>query len=919
MRKLAFISLAALLAASVAQATPITISNAGFEDNVTRNQVTNYNLLDGEFNDVSAVTGDRVPDWNWEAFDPAPPEFSYGGAANPPPSGWGLDQAPEGENAAYTQSSWGIRTLTATFESNTVYTLTIQVAQAGGTNTPYQVGIAAPDSAFLAGTTGTVATAGSFSTLTVVYDTTGSSGVVGEPIKIAFGSSGQVFWDDVRLGLQGPFKPLIARGTRLFSTGFEEDTPLEGWTNEGIEACAVVTFLEDYGNYLTITGNDWNARKQALVRPLGTDVLALCGYTLRFKARMAAFSAAGQTLSGDEVQLKAVIHHEGGDTSSHQAEIPFEAGKYNFGPNSISFDVLVPGDTVGIDLRLGLDTMEGWVTFDDVVVEIVRAPRGGMFFFTDFEELSPGVAHSGTPGEVTRVDMQDRGKVLSVSRTVNDGATIASVILPSEGTASHTFYLSGLVKGENVSYDPTGYLGVTLMMVVWAPSLPGGVTYRSVPTPTGSSFDWTEFSTTILVPEDVTDLQLRMGLQNVSGTAWFDDLKITVGREPFVPHPAVPESTPVYTGHDPLPRLRGAHINPAIQTHDDADEIIGSLGDEWNGNLIRYSLHANQGKDGAGIPIPCASLAEYESTIMEELDRLDTYIIPACRASRLLILLDLHTAPHFVQDNVNSNLWNSAACQDKFVEIWETIAARYNDEPLIWGYELFNEPGDDVLPVPANLLFSDELAERAGKAIRAIDSETAIIVQPPRGGQAAGFAMINPIDVPNVVYSFHCYSPYKITYQRIPGYGFDADYAYPGYVGSFYWDSNALRQVMQPAIDFANRYKVQMFVGEFNAIRWTLPLETYTGTPTEADGGGAYNYIRDCIELFEEQGWDWSFFIFKWWHGWDSEYSTIRYGDNTAGGEERHETPRSLLLKRWFGQNERLSSSVSGGCIFIIR
>ena len=59
-------------------------------------------------------------------------------------------------------------------------------------------------------------------------------------------------------------------------------------------------------------------------------------------------------------------------------------------------------------------------------------------------------------------------------------------------------------------------------------------------------------------------------------------------------------------------------------------------------------------------------------------------------------------------------------------------------------------------------------------------------------------------------------------------------------------DKDALRRVLQPLRDWQRDYAVQIYLGEFSAIRW-------------APEDSAYRYLRDCIELFEEFGWDWSY------------------------------------------------------------
>jgi len=83
------------------------------------------------------------------------------------------------------------------------------------------------------------------------------------------------------------------------------------------------------------------------------------------------------------------------------------------------------------------------------------------------------------------------------------------------------------------------------------------------------------------------------------------------------------------------------------------------------------------------------------------LDRLIEY----CRTHQVYILLDMHAAPGYQNpgdhsDNINSNssqprdsvgFWdgNNVAIAS---QVWRHIANRYKDEPIIWGYDLINEP-----------------------------------------------------------------------------------------------------------------------------------------------------------------------------------------------------------------------------------
>ncbi|MCE5215624.1 glycosyl hydrolase family 5, partial [bacterium] len=81
-------------------------------------------------------------------------------------------------------------------------------------------------------------------------------------------------------------------------------------------------------------------------------------------------------------------------------------------------------------------------------------------------------------------------------------------------------------------------------------------------------------------------------------------------------------------------------------------------------------------------------------------------------------------------------------------------------------------------------------------------------------------------------------------------------------------------------------FGVHIFVGEFSAIRW-------------APGDSALNYLRDCIDLFEEHGWDWTYHAFREWTGWSVEYGS----DMNDNKPSLTQTPREKLLRSWFSQN----------------
>ena len=160
------------------------------------------------------------------------------------------------------------------------------------------------------------------------------------------------------------------------------------------------------------------------------------------------------------------------------------------------------------------------------------------------------------------------------------------------------------------------------------------------------------------------------------------------------------------------------------------------LGQEWNANLIRWQLVRREKFDD---PL---DLAAYDRWLQSALKQLDA-ALPLCEKYGLRVVVDLHSPPGGQRlgggyAGSDHGLFTDAACQRKFVEVWQHMARRYKDSKAIWGYDLANEPVEAA--AGEELADWQDLAERAAKAIRAIDPERAIIVEPPEWGNPAGTA-----------------------------------------------------------------------------------------------------------------------------------------------------------------------------------
>ena len=428
--------------------------------------------------------------------------------------------------------------------------------------------------------------------------------------------------------------------------------------------------------------------------------------------------------------------------------------------------------------------------------------------------------------------------------------------------------ISALVKAENVSAPPDSWNGVKVMLVLQTGD---SKDYPQVPLPTGT-FGWRQFTHTLRVPTGIEKATLVLGLEKVSGCAWFDDVKIRTGR--LVKGPVRFETK--FKGHD-LPRLRGVMHGPRFKEQD-----IRELATEWKANQIRWQLNWVPMKAAENW---AADLDDYDKWLDGALEECDK-ALDACEKYNIKVLVDLHTPPGGRAAGGVCRMFSEKRYQDKLIAVWKKIATRYKGRDVVYAYDLLNEAVEGVVAV--DLLDWRALATEAAKAIRTIDSEKPVVFEPSPWGGPDGFDALIPLDIDRVIYSFHMYKPHQFTHQGV--YDSKAKLVNPGVINGVEWDKETLRQAMAPAIDFQNEFNVQIYVGEFSAIRW-------------APDNSAYKYLRDVIDLFEEYRWDWSYHAYREWDGWSVEHGAEKSNRKPSPTP----TDRKKLLLKWFAENQTSS------------
>lgn len=473
------------------------------------------------------------------------------------------------------------------------------------------------------------------------------------------------------------------------------------------------------------------------------------------------------------------------------------------------------------------------------------------------------------------VEDTNRGYCLRVKVPRGKASKSHMIKLPLDLTryANNRLRFECMARADNVSKPQHIYNGVKYMFHCISPTQ--GSFYTNVKNVHGT-FDWKKLSFVVTLPADITKAWLILGLQESSGTIMYDDILITEAEvSPIRPEPD-PNASPAFKGHD-LNRLRGV-----VSSNSFREEDLRVLGEDWNANLIRWQMTTRW---GAGYRYEQDyNLEKYSAWLDAELLELDK-VLMACRKYGILVVVDLHSPPGGRRPNHDLVLTHETKYFDKFISVWQKIAMRYKGNPNIWGYDLVNEPVQNTRP-PTGQPDYLEAQVRAAKMIRSIDPDAVIIIETDFWDSALGFKYLTPVDIPNVIYQVHMYHPWQFTHQGL--HGSRIGVKYPGIVGNLMCNKNSLRKHLEPVRIFQLAYNTHIYVGEFSAIRW-------------APDNSSFRYLKDCIDIFEEYGWDWSYHAFREWEGWSVEHGS----DPKKHSPSSKPTDRKKLLLDWFAKNRK--------------
>lgn len=193
----------------------------------------------------------------------------------------------------------------------------------------------------------------------------------------------------------------------------------------------------------------------------------------------------------------------------------------------------------------------------------------------------------------------------------------------------------------------------------------------------------------------------------------------------------------------------------------------------YNENFISSADLKSIKKLGANcvrIPLRYRSLFRKESCKGDiDFDYLDG-VIEACRKAGLYVILDLHSAPGYQNNdsacpsNSESILFDSSKAafeaRNAVIRLWTQVAAHYKDEPSIAAFDLLNRPLNKTALWQEKTDALNKFYLRLYKAIRTVDSERILIMQSPHSTEELP---VFDSPVKNIAYGL--YSHFNTTFE----------------------------------------------------------------------------------------------------------------------------------------------------------
>lgn len=255
------------------------------------------------------------------------------------------------------------------------------------------------------------------------------------------------------------------------------------------------------------------------------------------------------------------------------------------------------------------------------------------------------------------------------------------------------------------------------------------------------------------------------------------------------------------------------------------------------------------------------------------------------RKHGVYLILNMHVPQGgFQSQGEGTALWKSVEMQNRLSALWQAIAKRYKDEPVVFGFDLLNEPG-----VPRHKNQWQELAQRLVVDIRKIDTRHPIIVERVNSINRKWLndKEMNFVKVKgdNIIYTFHSYDPYEFTHQGAPWDKWvrNQDKTWPDAKNNY--SKAYLEKTIDNFLAWGERNNVPLYFGE-----WGVYKQGFEG------GRGGLIYVQDMIDIIESRK------ITNTYHVYHEESFGLYRGDGKIDPKNVNEPLETLFIRNYTGQ-----------------
>ncbi|MFQ5856737.1 MAG: cellulase family glycosylhydrolase [Anaerolineae bacterium] len=268
---------------------------------------------------------------------------------------------------------------------------------------------------------------------------------------------------------------------------------------------------------------------------------------------------------------------------------------------------------------------------------------------------------------------------------------------------------------------------------------------------------------------------------------------------------------------------------------------------------------------------------------------------------------------------LNDSMWQDQAAQDAWVSMWRYTAERYQDNPIVAGYDLMVEPNsnevgsdaiNDLLDIwdpeafynqyGGTLYDWNQLYPRITTAIRQVDTATPILIGGNGYSAVDWLPYVQPTGDPHTVYTVHQYEPFVYTHQEPP-----LTNTYPGVFDTDgggvddQFNQTWLDNLLSTVDAFEGTHGVPVAVNEFGLMRWEP---------------GAADFMDDQMDLFEQRGMNHALWVWDpSWEPWTAAVDdfNFRHGPDPNNHTDVESSALTDVIVEHWGRNTMRPSSMS--------